>query len=377
MLQTPEVLFQIGRTAVRKRITAQVDYHFRGGHSGPFSRVDIKIVNTCNLRCKMCGQWGEAGWHLDQEPAFLRDIVPLSVYKKLVDDISGLKPWVCIWGGEPLLYPGLVELIAYMKAKGLTILLNTNGVTLSKCAAELVDLGLDFLKVSIDGKREIHDDVRGLKGAFDKTVSGIQAVQRHKKSRNLVKPYVLVSATVNKQNAANLDDIFEVGEEVGADWVSASYAWYQTEESCRQHEAVMSEKLDTIPQSQRGWLWNYNEIDTEVLTETVRRIKNRPWPFSYVFMPELSYDEIPVYYRDHSKLFRAKKCLVPWSVVEILANGDVTTCGDYPDYIVGNIKESSILDLWNNERYKKFRTCLQNDGLLPVCTRCCGLLVDS
>jgi hypothetical protein len=31
-------------------------------------------------------------------------------------------------------------------------------------------------------------------------------------------------------------------------------------------------------------------------------------------------------------------------------------------------------DLWNNDRYVKFRKSIATDGLMPVCTRCCGLM---
>jgi radical SAM protein with 4Fe4S-binding SPASM domain len=58
-----------------------------------------------------------------------------------------------------------------------------------------------------------------------------------------------------------------------------------------------------------------------------------------------------------------------------MPNGDVAPCRDYPDYVVGNIKEDSILDIFNNGRYRKFRQALKDmGGLFPICARCCGLM---
>jgi radical SAM protein with 4Fe4S-binding SPASM domain len=58
-----------------------------------------------------------------------------------------------------------------------------------------------------------------------------------------------------------------------------------------------------------------------------------------------------------------------------MPNGDVVTCRDYPDVVVGNIKEKSILELWNNDKMRGFRNLLKEEGgLLPVCTRCQGLM---
>ena len=57
-----------------------------------------------------------------------------------------------------------------------------------------------------------------------------------------------------------------------------------------------------------------------------------------------------------------------------MPNGDVVTCRDYSDFITGNIEENSITEIWNNEKYQKFRNVLKDEKLLPICSRCCGLM---
>jgi radical SAM protein with 4Fe4S-binding SPASM domain len=52
----------------------------------------------------------------------------------------------------------------------------------------------------------------------------------------------------------------------------------------------------------------------------------------------------------------------------------MSPCRDYHDYIVGNVKEHTVQELWNSERYRAFRASMARDGLLPACTRCCGLM---
>lgn len=374
IVQTPEILRQAIRTGVRKRVTAHLDYHLGNSHSAPFMQVDMKITNACNLRCKMCAQWGESGWHIGQPTSFFKGVVSLDIYKQMVDDMSSFRPWIYIWGGEPFLYPDLLPLMRYMKEKGLTISVVTNGTLLVRHTEELVEIGCDVLMVSIDGRRDTHDNIRGVKGAFDQTLAGIKAIQEEKKRRGRIKPYMVILATVCKDNAHNLDEVFEIGEDVQADGLVAYYAWFQTEESCRRHEALMQEKLHTTPVSQRGWIWSYDEIDTDALVESVERIKSRKWSFPYLFAPEFKYEDIPRYYREHANLFGYGKCVAPWTTIEIMPNGDVATCRDYPDYVVGDIKEDSILDIWNNERYKKFRAVLKEERLLPICARCCQLM---
>ena len=74
------------------------------------------------------------------------------------------------------------------------------------------------------------------------------------------------------------------------------------------------------------------------------------------------------------KLFGYGNCIQPWVVTEIMPNGDVATCRDYPDYVCGNVQKDRLLDIWNNDRYRKFRLSLRDDGLMPICSRCCGLM---
>ena len=59
--------------------------------------------------------------------------------------------------------------------------------------------------------------------------------------------------------------------------------------------------------------------------------------------------------------------------MEVNSNGDLSPCRDYHDYVVGNIKEATITELWNSPAYRKFRQSLATEGLMPVCSRCCGL----
>lgn len=374
MLRKPDLVQRAIKAGVRKRVTARFDYHFRNGHSAPFVQVDMKITNACNLRCKMCGQWGEQGWHLSMPSSVVGKVVPLETYKKMVDDVSDFRPWIYIWGGEPFLYRDLLPLLRYMKENRLITSVVTNGNFLDKHAEELVEIECDVLMLSIDGPRDTHDNIRGDKGAFDKTLDGLRAIQRERNRQHKQTPYIVVLATVSKDNAHNLDEVFGIAEEVGVDGLVAYYAWFQTKESCDRHDAMMKQKLDGPWVAPRGWIWSYDEIDTGALVESVKRIKSSRWSFPYLFAPELDYEEIPRYYKEHGNLFGYGKCVTPWTTIEIGPNGDVATCRDYPDYIAGNIQDKGILEIWNNDRYKKFRHTLKDAGLFPICARCCQLM---
>ena len=375
MIESPDFIARGARQAVRKRVTSRLDYRRADGYSAPPLQMNLKLVNACNLRCKMCPQWGETGYNLSRPSAELKNLISLDVYKRLVDDVAAIKPWVYIWGGEPFLYPDLLPLTRYIKAHGFTTSIVTNGTKLAKHAAELVETGLDVLLISVDGPRDTHDNVRGYKGAFDLTAAGIEAVQAEKKRRGKVKPYITLMSVVTEDNQDNLDQVFEIGDDLRIDMLMTSYAWFQTEESGARHTALMQEKMNITPWSWRGFMWDVSAINPNAVAKSVRRIKQRRWSFPYIFMPELELEQIPAYYAQHGNTFGHHQCRYPWIATDIMPNGDVITCRDYPDVVVGNIKSDSIMTLWNNPRSRRFRTLLKEEGgLLPICSRCCGLM---
>ena len=54
-------------------------------------------------------------------------------------------------------------------------------------------------------------------------------------------------------------------------------------------------------------------------------------------------------------------------------NQEVVTTGGIHGTIV-NVKEKTVTQLWNSAPYRKFRKSISEKGLMPVCTRCCGLM---
>jgi MoaA/NifB/PqqE/SkfB family radical SAM enzyme len=375
MLRTPYILKRTVKGLVRKHITIKYDYNFLNGKSLPLSQISIKITNLCNLRCKMCGQWGEKGYNFTKPNTELKEVVPLETYKRMVDEVAHLKPLIYIWGGEPFLYPDIIPLVRYMKEKDFVISLVTNGIKLKENAEEIVDTGWEALMLSLDGPKEIHNEIRGSKECFDTLARGIDAVQALKRKKNKTLPYIMVLVTVSRDNAAILDQILDIGKEIQADCMIIYYSWFTSEEIGKAHTKIFQEKLGCTPTSWQGYLHEVDKIDTNALIEAVRRIKKKKYPFPYLFIPDLSLEDIPRYYAEPGNFFGFGKCITPWLITELMPNGDVAPCRDFPDYVVGNIQKSSLLDIFNGERYQKFRRVLkESGGVFPICSRCCGLM---
>jgi len=94
-----------------------------------------------------------------------------------------------------------------------------------------------------------------------------------------------------------------------------------------------------------------------------------------MMMPNLkNREQIQRYYTDHSATFGYDQCVSIYMTLEIDSNGDVGLCRDYHDYVIGNIKTDAIAEIWNGPAALKFRRSISEQGLMPACRRCCGLM---
>jgi radical SAM protein with 4Fe4S-binding SPASM domain len=376
MAKTPHILQRAVKALYVKHIGVSKEYKRLDGYtSRPPQQISVKITNVCNLRCKTCGQWGETGYNFGKAPSELRKVVPVDTYLQMADEVKPYEPIYYIWGGEPFLYPGLFEFTDRIKHNNSLLSVVTNAMFLDEHAKEVVEQKWDALMFSLDGPEEIHDEIRGRKGVFQKVAGGIETVQRYKRDNKKRLPWVMALVTVSVDNAPWLDKIFEVGEQLGIDCMIIYYSWFTNEDIGRAHTRVFEEKLGITPTKWQGYLFDH-DVDTTALLGSLQRIRNRKWKFQHLFIPNLKRDEeIVEYYKNPNNFFGYGPCISPWFVTEIMPNGDVAPCRDYPDYITGNLMEQSLLEIWNGERYKKFRTALkENGGTFPICSRCCGLM---
>lgn len=380
IIKTPHIRNKVLEGLQRKHFGVNEDYKRDDGFSGPLTQISLRITNMCNLHCKMCGQWGEKGYNKDKlkddvQRELLKKVVPLEVYKKMVDDTAHLKPIYYIWGGEPFLYPDLLELTAYIKEKGSVLSLVTNGTTLKDNAATIVDQKWDALMLSLDGPKEIHNEIRGSDKCFDNLEAGIAEVQRIKKERKSLLPYVMLLVTVSRDNAHMLDKIFDIGQELGADCIVVYYAWFTNEKAGQAHTKLFQQYFGCTPTAWKSYVQPVDKIDTAALKESIRRIKAKKYSFPYLFIPDLGENEIDTYYKEPENFMGYGKCITPWLTMEVMANGDVSPCRDFPDYICGNICETPVMELYNNDKYREFRKALKKcGGTFPICSRCCGLM---
>ncbi len=98
-------------------------------------------MRRCNLACGYCNEYDKVS-----EP------VPVDVMKKRLDRLASFGTSVItISGGEPMLHPGIFEIISHIRSRGMIAGLITNGYYLTREKIALLNkAGLEYVQISID-----------------------------------------------------------------------------------------------------------------------------------------------------------------------------------------------------------------------------------
>jgi radical SAM protein with 4Fe4S-binding SPASM domain len=154
--------------------------------------LDIETTAKCNLRCQMCPRR-----YLSNERYNAYNHMDMVLYKKLVDECAENKLFSIrlSWRGEVLVNPRLPEYIHYAKVvrKIPNVSFLTNGSLLKgKLAEKIIDYGLDYISVSVDGLKEVYDKIRNpLK--FENIYENLKNFQEMKKEKGVKKPVVRIT----------------------------------------------------------------------------------------------------------------------------------------------------------------------------------------
>jgi len=330
--------------------------------------ISFTVTNACGLRCKMCGQWSDEGY-IKNNPEQLKNEMGLGDWKKLVDEIAQHKiRFILIRGGEPFSFPGIIELLEYINSKGIFLSIDTNGMLLKKFAADLVRIGNMHITFSVDGPEEIHDEVRGIKGSFNKIKENIALLNKLKKN-STKRVSTSICFTISKFSYNGLGQMPDVARTMGIESLNIVPYYYFSEELGKIYDAELKENFNTTGFSWRGFHHDDSGIDFTIFKSehdkylaALNGIENFP------YLP-LTDDEYKVWFNDPFTPVRSTNCENVENLIDIQPSGDANFCVDFPDYSFGNVKNKSIQEIWDSPEAVKFRN-YRREKPLAVCYRC-------
>lgn len=162
----------------------------------------FQLTNRCNFNCRMC--------NIKNNPR--QDTLALPLFKKIIDELYSMGTiYATLSGGEPLLIKDILDYLAYAKSKICSVNLVTNGYLVSEeFAKRLEEIELDSISISLDALGENNDSIRGMPGAFAKTLQGIKLLQKYSPGVKIT-----VNTVISRQNLDELKELADLTERMG------------------------------------------------------------------------------------------------------------------------------------------------------------------
>ena len=215
------------RSLLRKLVTARWNTILRGFYEYnilrhfrvlPPRQLQINVTYRCNARCAMCNIW--------QMPE--REELDVQGFSRLLEDplFHGIER-LTLAGGEPSLrrdLPALTQLFMDKMPRLASLTLITNGLAVERILADgqamlelCTERDISFnASVSLDGVGTVHDEMRGVPGAFSRVERCLVGLKELQASARV--PFWLgASCVITRKNLYSLRELQTWCKERGVD----------------------------------------------------------------------------------------------------------------------------------------------------------------
>ncbi len=298
--------------------------------------ISLALTIRCNSHCIMCNMWRQVSQKADiADLELTTDEIITLLARPLFSDLVELD----LTGGEPHLredLAGTVLQIAALRKEYLprlkSIVITSNGLLPERIVANyrailkgVKDTGIDLVSVaSLDGIGEVHDRIRGTKGAFELAMQTLEGLSELKKE--FPGYYVGVKTTVLPQNVDNLDAILEYARKEGFFHIISPV--FFTEARFRNSDKRESLELTPADRDKLLQFYRNDEFDTNYFYSRIR---------NYLVTGE-----------------KCWSCTAAYNYLFIDYDGSVYPC-ELLSEPIGNIREKPIEDIWNGVLARDWR----------------------
>ena len=338
-------------------------------------KLYVEPTNKCNLACRTCIR------HTWKEPM---GMMSEKVYDRVIEGLSTLNPAPTVFFGgfgEPLSHPEILEMITKAKKLGSRVELITNGTLLTKeLSKKLIKSGLDILWVSIDGATpESYADIR-MGAELPNVLQNIgQFIEILNNDVTIGTCGPVTNATTSlgitfvamKRNISDLPAVIKLAYDFGAEHFVVSNVIPYTKEMCEEtlykNTVIHAPHPEPMPRLSMP-LMDAMECTRDPLYRLMQYGKSFTWT-----------GRTSIRIKNRCPFIETGSGAIGW-------DGGFSPClsllHDHTSYyqgrerysrrwIIGNIKEKNLDDLWNNPEHVKFREKVQEFDYAP-CVYCGG-----
>lgn len=283
----------------------------------------IEITSKCNLACKYC--FAESGGKSSKELEYV-------TIQTIIEGLAALgNSHFLIMGGEPTLHRDFLQIVDFVKKKGLQVGFSTNGLKLTDSFCQkIAALGIKYnVYVSLDTIDSVeYKNITG-RDRLAKVISGMQNLKNHGVE-------FAISCVVIRQNIEFLEDIYQFAEVNGASFLNlirfnVEGRGVENKDEMGVKLATFNEKCDELISKHGGFrgFWGENCIV----------------PTNNTINSQLSFPK-----EEELRQF-----------LTIRTNGDVLLGRASGGLKIGNILCENIIDIWKGNIANKYFALLAED----------------
>jgi radical SAM protein with 4Fe4S-binding SPASM domain len=298
------------------------------------SSLQFELSSQCNERCIHC--------YIPNAKKNTGRELPIETIKKVIDEFASIGGiHVTLSGGEAFLHPQLKEITQYCRKKDLKISILSNLIALKQSDLEwLHEANLSLIQTSLYSMDpEIHDKITTVRGSFERTKRAIEMLVA-------ADIPVQISCPLMKANKDGYDKVLEYARKLKikaqTDYIMMAQADLDTSNLANRLSIEETEKV----------IRTIYEYDLDYIDQTLMQ---KPKDVDLAFNKE--------------RFMAQPICGVGYDNCCITVNGDVYPCAGWQDYVLGNVLESSLKEIWENSQRVKDLRKLTNASF-PKCCDC-------
>lgn len=281
----------------------------------------FEVTDNCNSRCRHCHIWQKNPTKNQLTFKELENIFKDPLFSEVETIINS--------GGEPILRNDIVDIIKlehrlFPKA---SLDLSTNGLMAERVLGVVQSILAENIKinvgVSLDAIGKKHDEIRGVPGNFEKVNYLLRKLvelrNKYPEKLSMVIGLTLSQHTLGEwEKVKNYADNLKI--ELMAQWYNQS-SFYDNQGNRREN---IDDKMISAVKKQPNTL---------IREKWLKLLNNKPFKF---------------------------KCFAGESFFALRCDGNVAPCLNFWDQSLGNLREQSLTEIWQNPRAEAIRKKVKN-----------------
>lgn len=299
---------------------------------------------ACNMSCKHCGSRCNTQTRPDE--------LTMEEIEKVAFDLGKLGViYVTLSGGEPLLHPRWEEIAKILKKNNVIPNMISNGWFITEdVISRALKAGISNIACSLDGLKSTHDYIRQ-EGAFDRVNQALEIMTKMNMPSSII-------TTITRMNMEMLDDIYQylVKKKVYSWQIQIGTPMGNLKD--RSDQVILPLEIDQII-----------DFAHKVMKEEKLKIHIADC-IGYYSIKDVEVRKNSSPFPNATGIWSG--CGAGKNSLGILSNGDIVGCTSirFPAFIEANVKEKSLVEIWNNPSAFSWNRDLTCDELVGFCGMC-------